>query len=79
MAVKMLQGARLFVENVVRSQSLLEGNMIKRWCTASHTLAVKKKIDSTRERAMLGGGQRRIDKQHQKVSSSVPPVRDVSS
>ena len=41
--------------------------LIKRWCTAAHTLTVKKNIEDTREKALLGGGQKRIDKQHKKV------------
>ena len=31
------------------------------------TLDVKRRIDSTRQQALLGGGQRRIDVQHKKV------------
>ena len=41
--------------------------LAKRWCTAAHTLEVKEKIEKTRDQALLGGGQKRIDKQHQKV------------
>ena len=67
MAFKMLSGTRLFVQNVVKSQQLIEGNLIKRWCTAAHTLAVRDKIAKTRQRAQLGGGQKRIEKQHQRV------------
>lgn len=36
--------------------------------TAMHTINVKKKIENTRAKAMQGGGQRRIDNQHKKVS-----------
>jgi len=35
--------------------------------STQHTLSVKKRIDKTREASLLGGGQKRIDKQHQKV------------
>ena len=35
--------------------------------STQHTMSVKKRIDRTRETALLGGGQKRIDKQHQKV------------
>lgn len=35
--------------------------------STQHTLSVKRRIDKTRESALLGGGQKRIEKQHQKV------------
>lgn len=35
--------------------------------SSQHTLSVKNKIEKTKEKALLGGGQNRIDKQHQKV------------
>ena len=34
--------------------------------TAQYTLKVQKKIEETRSRALLGGGQKRIDAQHAK-------------
>lgn len=34
--------------------------------SSQHTLSVKNKIEKTKEKALLGGGQKRIDKQHQK-------------
>ncbi|CAH1782114.1 unnamed protein product [Owenia fusiformis] len=40
--------------------------LIKRWCTAAHTLAVRNNIEKKRKQALLGGGQKRIDKQHKK-------------
>ena len=40
---------------------------VKRWQTSQHTLAVRKKIEDTRDRAYEAGGQKRIDKQHKKV------------
>ena len=39
--------------------------------TAMHTINVKKRIESTRDKAMQGGGQRRIDNQHKKVSGEI--------
>ena len=33
-----------------------------------HTLSVRRKIEETKEAALQGGGKKRIDKQHQKVS-----------
>ena len=52
-----------------RSCSLSYNVFTKRWCTAAHTLEVKEKIEKTRDQALLGGGQKRIDKQHQKVKT----------
>lgn len=37
--------------------------------SSQHTLSVKNKIDSTKEKALLGGGLKRIEKQHLKVTS----------
>jgi len=34
--------------------------------SSEHTLAVRKKIDETRKKALLGGGEKRIDAQHKK-------------
>ena len=35
--------------------------------STQHTLSVRKRIEKTREAALMGGGKKRIDKQHQKV------------
>ena len=63
----LFKGIRPIVQTIVRSRNVSESFISKRWCTAAHTLAVKQKIKETKEKALLGGGQRRIDKQHQKV------------
>ena len=55
-----------------RSCRLGYNALTKRWCTAAHTLDVKKNIEKTREKAYLGGGQKRIDKQHKKVRGNCP-------
>ncbi|WAR28002.1 PCCB-like protein, partial [Mya arenaria] len=34
--------------------------------STQHTLSVKRRIDKARDASLLGGGQKRIDKQHQK-------------
>ena len=39
--------------------------------STQHTLSVRKRIERTREAALLGGGLKRIDKQHKKVSTSI--------
>ena len=48
-----------------RSNSVLHS--FRRWQTTQHTLAVKKKIEETRDKAIEAGGKRRIDTQHKKV------------
>ena len=35
--------------------------------SAQHTLNVRRKIDETKKKAFLGGGEKRIEKQHKKV------------
>lgn len=35
--------------------------------SAQHTLSVRKRIEDMKKAALLGGGQKRIDKQHEKV------------
>jgi hypothetical protein len=37
------------------------------YSTAAHTLRVNQQIKEKRKRALLGGGQNRIDAQHRKV------------
>ncbi|ELU15042.1 hypothetical protein CAPTEDRAFT_170203 [Capitella teleta] len=64
MARLVLRSGNLFAKNTFFSG--LEGTLSKRWCTAEHTLAVRKKIEETREKALQGGGQKRIDTQHKK-------------
>ena len=67
--MSMLKSIRPFLINIVRSGNVMNKLHSKRWCTAAHSLAIKERIKDTRERALLGGGQIRIDKQHQKVFS----------
>ena len=75
----LLKNAGLFVQKSVRAELGLGSFITKRWCTAEHTLAVRKKIDEIRDKALVGGGQKRIDAQHKKVdirmSLSQPTVR----
>jgi hypothetical protein len=42
-------------------------NLITKRYTAQLTIAVREKIEATRKKAVLGGGQQRIDAQHKKV------------
>ena len=49
------------------SQVRISCTLQKRWQTSQHTLSVKKKIDETRDKAYQAGGQKRIEKQHEKV------------
>lgn len=35
--------------------------------SAQHTLSVRKRIENMKKAALIGGGQKRIDKQHAKV------------
>lgn len=35
--------------------------------SSQHTMSVKNRIEDTKQRALLGGGLKRIEKQHQKV------------
>lgn len=39
-----------------------------RWQTTAQTLNVKQRIEDTRQKALLGGGEKRIASQHKKVS-----------
>lgn len=41
---------------------------IKHNSTAAHTLKIAERIKVKREEALLGGGQKRIEQQHKKVS-----------
>ena len=59
-ARKQLLSASNIISKNVRCCSVVAGS-------TQHTLSVKKRIDKTREAALLGGGQKRIDKQHKKV------------
>ena len=45
--------------------------VIKRWQGTAHTLAVEEQIKKKRAESLRGGGQKRIDAQHKKVSVSV--------
>lgn len=62
--------SRAFQQNAVSRQTLPLSAM--QWYSGAagsmeNTLDVKHRIDDTRKRALLGGGQRRIDAQHKKV------------
>ena len=49
------------------------------YSTAAHTLRVNQQIKENRKRALLGGGQDRIDTQHKKVFQfSLTPCGDQS-
>lgn len=63
----MLRSSRSVIATFANSQNLLGGFIGRRWCTAEHTLAVKKKIEETRARALKAGGDKRIASQHQRV------------
>lgn len=62
----MLRSSRSVIATFANSQNLLGGFIGRRWCTAEHTLAVKKKIEETRARALKAGGDKRIASQHQR-------------
>jgi len=62
----LLKSSGLVVNGVIRANIGLSGLMSRRWQTAEHTLAVRKKIKETREKAMVGGGEKRIESQHKK-------------
>ncbi|XP_041357462.1 propionyl-CoA carboxylase beta chain, mitochondrial-like [Gigantopelta aegis] len=63
-----------FSRGFLRSPSLSQyivGNHQRRWSvivagSTEHTMGVRKRIYEMREKALLGGGQKRIDKQHKK-------------
>ncbi|CAD5122595.1 DgyrCDS11007 [Dimorphilus gyrociliatus] len=54
------------IKNSLKSQLYLRDFASKRWNTAQHTLAVRKKIEELRKKALLGGGEKRIDAQHKR-------------
>ena len=64
--------SRLFRQQSV-SRLIMPLSVTQWYCKVAgsmeQTLSVKHRIDNTRERAYLGGGQRRIDNQHKKVSN----------
>ena len=64
----MLRSTRFVLSNFSNSQQFLGGYIARRWCTAEHTLAVKKKIEETRADALKAGGEKRIANQHKKAS-----------
>ena len=47
--------------------------IIKRWQGTAHTLAVEEQIKKKRAESLQGGGQKRIDAQHKKVSVLAAP------
>jgi len=49
-----------------QSAQIWENTLGAQYCTASHTLNVKTRIDKTRARALQAGGLRRIENQHKK-------------
>jgi len=66
MMAKLMQSIKWFSPTRSPFACVLQTNVSKRWCTAVNTLSVRKRIEETREKALLGGGQRRIDSQHKK-------------
>ena len=48
-------------------------SIIKRWQGTAHTLAVEEQIKRKRAESLQGGGQKRIDAQHKKVSVFAAP------
>ena len=63
----LLRHCRIFARNAVRSQRMFDTVISKRLYSSELTLAVRKRIEDTRQQALDGGGQKRIDKQHAKV------------
>lgn len=55
----------------VRTKHVVLRQYVKNNSTAAHTLRIAERIKTTREQALLGGGQKRIDQQHQKVSTTL--------
>ena len=67
---RLLLSARTLLRQTTKSQAVCETSIIKRWdatATAAHTLGVRKRIEEARQKALLGGGQKRIDRQHKRV------------
>lgn len=42
--------------------------LVRKWCSIAHTINVQERIKRKRQEALLGGGPRRIDAQHKKVT-----------
>ena len=63
----LLRNCGIFARNAVRSQRMFDTVISKRLYSSELTLAVRKRIEDTRQEALDGGGQKRIDKQHAKV------------
>ena len=63
----LLRHCGIFARNAVRSQRMFDTVISKRLYSSELTLAVRKRIEDTRQQALDGGGQKRIDKQHAKV------------
>ncbi|KAK2153154.1 hypothetical protein LSH36_305g01026 [Paralvinella palmiformis] len=63
---KMMASTSFMLKNIVRANTGLAGLVSRRWQTAQHTLAVRKKIEETRVRARQAGGPKRIETQHKK-------------
>ncbi len=64
----LLRNCGIFARNAVRSQRMFENVISKRVYSSELTLAVRKKIEDTRNQALNSGGKKRIDKQHARVS-----------
>ena len=70
----LLRNARFLLQNVTGANTGLGGSVTRRWQTAEHTLAVQKKIEEIREKALLGGGAKRIKSQHKKVKLFISAI-----
>lgn len=68
---KMMASTSFMLKNIVRANTGLAGLVSRRWQTAQHTLAVRKKIEETRVRARQAGGPKRIETQHKKVERNI--------
>ncbi|TKR81779.1 hypothetical protein L596_015600 [Steinernema carpocapsae] len=52
------------LSRLATSRGVILGQQVRACSTIQHTIKVAKRIDETREKALLGGGQKRIDAQH---------------
>jgi hypothetical protein len=52
---------------VRRNYGVFGVQLCNQYSTAAHTLRVNQQIKEKRKRALLGGGENRIDAQHKKV------------
>lgn len=75
----LLRNVGIFARNAVRSQRMFENVVSNRMYSSQLTLTVRRKIEETRKRALEAGGQKRIDKQHEKVRVSMEKTARVST